>query len=63
MTTPETLLACSGCSRVAPPLDSTEFGDWCGSALDEPELHLPAGLLLCPECRAAESPHDELGGG
>jgi hypothetical protein len=63
MTTPETLLACSGCGCAAPPLDSDEFASWCGSTLDEPERHLPAGLLLCPACRATEAARDELGGG
>jgi hypothetical protein len=63
MTPPETLLACSGCGCSAPPLDSAAFDDWCGGSLDEPERQVPAGLLLCPECRTAEAPHDELGGG
>jgi hypothetical protein len=63
MTTPETLLACTGCGSAAPPLDSAEFGDWCGGGLDEAEQPVPAGLLLCPACRASEAPHNELGGG
>jgi hypothetical protein len=63
MSAPETVLACSGCGCAAPPLGSAELDGWCGRELDEAGHSVPAGLLLCPECRAAEAPHDELGGG
>jgi hypothetical protein len=63
MSAPETMLACAGCGCAAPRLDSPEFESWCGGALGDHEQPVPAGLLLCPECRAAEALHEELGGG